>query len=265
MSQNDNLDLKPVPGERLKKFLRRSDVLQSTLFGLIITGVFIILGGKYYPEWMPAAMSTDMKAIVKLMTVFTWISAPVCGVVLGIALYSFLNRHKGDTPPPDGPATRTNGPVVLLWSVVTSALALVAVLYGLTEQNSTSLASARNAEDAMVVNVIGSQWAWSFDYPEYGISSHELMLPIDRPVSFKVVSVDVNHSFWPVQLGVKVDANKLAETLADTTPTKLGEFDVKCAELCGLYHAYMETTGEVMTEEDFNSWVSTQDGDRNTK
>ena len=86
------------------------------------------------------------------------------------------------------------------------------------------------------------------------------MLPINRPVAFHVTSVDVNHSFWPVQLGVKVDANKLAETLADTTPTKLGEFDVKCAELCGLYHAYMETTGEVMKKADFDNWVIAQGG-----
>jgi cytochrome c oxidase subunit 2 len=255
-----NADLKPTPGERLTKFFKRSDVIQSTIFGLIITGIFVILGGKFYTQWMPTIMSTDMKAIERLMVVFTWIAAPVCGVVLGIALYTFLNRHSGDTPPPDGPATRTNGPIVLVWSVVTSLLALVAVIYGITELNSSSIATAKNAEDAMVVNVVGNQWVWSFEYPELGVQSHELMLPINRAVAFHVTSVDVNHSFWPVQLGVKVDANKLAETLADTTPTKLGEFDVKCAELCGLYHAYMETTGEVMSLTDFNNWVIAQGG-----
>ena len=255
-----NVDLKPTPGERLTKFFKRSDVIQSTIFGLIVTGVFVILGGKFYTQWMPEVMSTDMKAIERLMVVFTWISAPVCGVVLGIALYTFLNRHSGDTPPPDGPATRTNGPIVLVWSVVTSLLALVAVIYGITELNSSSIATAKNAEDAMVVNVVGNQWVWSFEYPALGVQSHELMLPINRAVAFHVTSVDVNHSFWPVQLGVKVDANKLAETLADTTPIKLGEFDVKCAELCGLLHAYMETTGEVMSLTDFNNWVISQGG-----
>ena len=260
MSEHDNVDLNPTPGERLTKFFKRSDVIQSTIFGVIVTMVFVILGGKFYTKWMPTVMSTDMKAIERLMVVFTWIAAPVCGVVLGVALYTFLNRHSGDTPPPDGPATRTNGPVVLGWSVVTSVLALVAVIYGITELNSASIATAKNVEDSMVVNVVGNQWVWSFEYPELGVQSHELMLPINRPVAFHVTSVDVNHSFWPVQLGVKVDANKLAETLADTTPTKLGEFDVKCAELCGLYHAYMETTGEVMTKADFDNWVIAQGG-----
>ena len=260
MSEHENVDLNPTPGERLTKFFKRSDVIQSTIFGVIVTMIFVILGGKFYTKWMPTVMSTDMKAIERLMVVFTWIAAPVCGVVLGVALYTFLNRHSGDTPPPDGPATRTNGPVVLGWSVVTSVLALVAVIYGITELNSASIATAKNVEDSMVVNVVGNQWVWSFEYPELGVQSHELMLPINRPVAFHVTSVDVNHSFWPVQLGVKVDANKLAETLADTTPTKLGEFDVKCAELCGLYHAYMETTGEVMTKADFDNWVIAQGG-----
>jgi cytochrome c oxidase subunit 2 len=259
MSEN-NVDLIPTPGQRLTNFFKRSDVIQSTIFGLVVTGVFVILGGKFYTQWMPKVMSTDMKSIERLMVIFTWIAAPVCGVVLGVALYTFLNRHSGDTPPPDGLDTRTNGPIVLLWSVVTSVLALVAVVYGITELNSSSIATAKHAENAMVVNVVGNQWVWTFDYPELGVESHQLMLPINRPVAFHVTSVDVNHSFWPVQLGVKVDANKLAETLADTTPTKLGEFDVKCAELCGLYHAYMETTGEVMSLTDFNNWVVAQGG-----
>ncbi|TSA22491.1 MAG: cytochrome c oxidase subunit II [Actinomycetales bacterium] len=260
MSEHDSVDLKPTPGDRLANFYKRSDVIQSTIFGVIVTGIFVILGGKFYTKWMPTVMSTDMKAIERLMVVFTWIAAPVCGVVLGVALYTFLNRHSGDTQPPDGPATRTNGPIVLLWSVVTSLLALTAVVYGITELNSSSIASAKNAEDAMVVNVTGSQWVWTFEYPKLGVTSHELMLPINHPVTFHVNSVDVNHSFWPVQLGVKVDANKVAETTAETTPNKLGEFDVKCAELCGLYHAYMETTGEVMTVDDFNNWVVAQGG-----
>jgi cytochrome c oxidase subunit 2 len=260
MSEHDNLDLRPTPGDRFTKFFKRSDVIQSTIFGSLVTLVFVILGGKFYTQWMPRVMSTDMNAIERLMVIFTWIAAPVCGVVVGIALYTFLNRHKGDAPPPEGVATRTNGPVVLGWSVVSSLLALVAVIYGITEMNSTSIAAAKNAEDAMVVNVVGNQWVWSFEYPELGVESHELMLPINRAVSFHVSSVDVNHSFWPVELGVKVDANKLAETLADTTPTRLGEFDVKCAELCGLYHAYMETKGEVMTKDDFENWVIAQGG-----
>jgi cytochrome c oxidase subunit 2 len=60
-------------------------------------------------------------------------------------------------------------------------------------------------------------------------------------------------------LGVKTDANDVVPTTIYTTPSKVGHLDVKCAELCGLYHAYMETDGNVMAQSDFNNWV-TQNG-----
>ena len=125
--------------------------------------------------------------------------------------------------------------------------------------NSEALAAERNATNALVVEVTGQQWVWTFNYPSLGIQSDVLNLPVGKPVKFVVKSVDVNHSFWPVQLGVKADANDVVPVEINTTPTKLGHLDVKCAELCGLYHAYMETSGDVMTKADFNNWV-TQNG-----
>jgi len=252
--------LPPTPGDRVITFLKRKDVVQSFVLGIFFTLVFVVLGRSFYPKWMPTIMSTDMKANEGLMVAFTYISAPVCGLVLGLATYTFLHRHKGDTPPEDGPGIRTNGAVVVVWTVVTSLFALTAILWGLVELNVGSEAAASEARTAMVVEVTGSQWVWTFKYPAQGIETHELNLPIDQPVIFDVISADVNHSFWPVQLGVKVDANRLATTVVHTTPTKLGAIDVKCAELCGLYHAYMETTGQIMTATDFNNWVTAQGG-----
>jgi len=260
-----------TPGERFTNFLNRKnphyehdqkDVGIAFALGIFYTLVFVALGAWAYPKWMPTVMSTDMKGIERLMVVFTYISAPVCGVVLGVATYTFMNRHRGDTPPPDGPMIRTHRLTVGLWTGISTVLAVLAILYGLIELNSANDAAVADSKNALVVNVTGSQWVWSFNYPAQGITTHELMLPINQPVQFNVVSTDVNHNFWPVQLGVKTDANRLAVTHLDTTPTKLGKIDVKCAELCGLYHAYMETNGEIMTSADFNNWVTAQGGHR---
>ena len=215
---------------------------------------------KFYPQWMPEAMSKEMKASESIMVWFTVISAPIAGIVLSVAMNSFLDRHKGDSPPADGPAIRTNGPVVVIWTIVSGIFCLVAIVWGIVALNVESTAAAVNAKGALVVEVTGSQWVWSFKYPELGVESDRLMLPKDRPVKFEVTSADVNHSFWPVQLGVKVDANRLQITEVNTTPDVLGPIDVKCAELCGLYHAYMETTGEVMTPTNFDAWVLAQGG-----
>ena len=252
--------LLPSPGERVIAFLKRKDVVQSFVLGIFFTGVFVLLGWKFYPRWMPTIMSTDMKANEALMVAFTYISAPICGVVLGVASYTFLNRHTGDTPPEDGPAVRTNTPLVVVWTIVTSLFALLAIVWGLVELNVGSAAAATEAKSAIVVEVTGSQWVWTFNYPAEGVQTHILNLPIDRPVIFNVISTDVNHSFWPVELGVKVDANRFQTTVVHTTPTKLGTIQIKCAELCGLYHAYMETDGQIMTPENFNNWIKSQGG-----
>ena len=249
-------NLAPTPGDRATSFLKRPDVRRTAILFLLWTALFTVLGLWLYPKFMPRIMSKEMLAAENIMIWFTVISAPIAGIVLALATNSFLNMHRGDTPPEEGPAIRTNGPVVVIWTVVSTLFALVAIVWGIVELNVQNVEAATNAKSAMVVEVTGSQWLWSFRYPEQGIESHVLNLPIDRPVEFDIRSVDVNHSFWPVQLGVKVDANAMVTTVVHTTPNKLGEIDVKCAELCGILHAYMETTGAVMTQSDFDAWVS---------
>ena len=249
-------ELPPTPGARIGKFLKRKDVVQTLLLGFFYTIVFIVLGRFAYPHWMPPVLSKQMQADENIMIWFTVISAPIAGVVLAIATKSFFNMHRGDTPPEDGIAIRTNTPVVILWTGVSVAFCIVAIVWGLVAMNTDSYAAASDARTALVVDVTGSQWLWSFYYPEQKIHTHTLNIPVNRPVQFNVISVDVNHSFWPVQLGVKVDANRLVTTVAEADPSAVGPLDIKCAELCGLYHAYMETSGAVQTPADFSSWVS---------
>ena len=106
------------------------------------------------------------------------------------------------------------------------------------------------------MNVTGQQWVWTFSYPQQGdIETDQLYLPVDQPVVFHVTSEDVVHSFWVVQMGIKVDANPGQITQATVTPTRLGTFDVRCAELCGLLHADMETSVHVVDAQDFQSWL----------
>ena len=262
MSDHNHIEdeLAPTPGQRVSNLFKRNDVRRTAVFTFLWTALFVILGLYIYPKFMPEVMSVDMKAMERIMVAFTVISAPIAGLVLGITTQALTNRHTGNTPPPDGPAVRTNGPVVVVWSVVSGLFCLIAVVWGLVELNTFANAATVDERTALHVEVVGSQWVWSFKYPELGVESDKLMLPVDRPVTFDITSADVNHSFWPLQLGIKIDANRLQTTHINTTPTKLGHLDVKCAELCGLYHAYMETSGEVMTSDDFNNWVTSNGG-----
>src|ERR1700746_4045389 len=91
------------------------------------------------------------------------------------------------------------------------------------------------------------------------MESTMLELPDNMPVEFHVTSLDVIHSFWAYQLGVKADANPQVDNIAFVRPTKLGSFEVRCAELCGLWHGEMfDHSGKVVTHEEFASWIHQQ-------
>jgi cytochrome c oxidase subunit 2 len=213
--------------------------------------------------WVPARLmgppaSPTMHAVESTMTVFSVAASPVAAIVWAIAIYSLLRwRSKGE-PDRDGPPLRGNGPVTATWALLSTALCLVLLVWGLAEM--TSVTSAAEASNPLVVNVTGQQWTWTFDYPGQGnVESDQLYLPLNRPVVFHVTSKDVIHSFWVVQMGIKVDANPGQTTKTSVTPDKLGTFDVRCAELCGLRHADMETSAHVVSTADFSSWL-TQNG-----
>ena len=95
------------------------------------------------------------------------------------------------------------------------------------------------------IQVIGQQWKWTYRYPTFGgFETADLVVPDHTAIAFHVTSLDVIHSFWAYQLGVKADANPGQDNVAYTTPDQLGSFVVRCDELCGLWHGAMYDYGE---------------------
>jgi cytochrome c oxidase subunit II len=208
---------------------------------------------------MGVAAAKNMVDIKRSVTVFSIAAAPVAALVWSIALYSLLRwRHRGPEPPTeDGPPIRGNTAVQTIWLLVSSALCLFLLIWGLAAIQATT----PTATNAMVVDVTGQQWLWTFSYPGAGgVTSDVLYLPVNRAVAFDVTSDDVVHSFWIVQMGIKIDANPGEITYIGVTPDRLGTFTVRCAELCGIYHAYMQTQVRVVSEAAFTSWLRANGG-----
>lgn len=205
---------------------------------------------------MGAPASNDMIDIENSMTVFSVAAAPVAALVWAIAIYSLVRwRHRGSgLPERDGAPIRTNLKVVAVWTLVSSLLCLFLFIWGEVELSAEQSSSA--APGGTVIDVTGQQWAWTFSYPGAGgFTSNDLYLPVNQPVTFRVTSEDVVHSFWVVQLGTKIDANPGETTTASVTPDKLGTYVVRCAELCGIYHAYMEAKVHVVSQAAYRAWL----------
>jgi cytochrome c oxidase subunit 2 len=249
------------PPEAIPQPERRSPVRSILAIWAVMTAALEVFALFVPAHLMGVAASKTMVDIESSVTVFSVAAAPVMAVVWSIALYSVLRwRHRGDSRPAlDGPPLRGNVAVTVTWVVVSSVLCLFLFIWGAVELQATSASAA--APNGLVVDVTGQQWLWTFSYPgSHGLTTNELYLPVNRPVTFDVTSEDVVHSFWIVEMGTKIDANPGEVTTVSVTPDRLGTYTVRCAELCGIYHSYMDTQVHVVSDADFQSWLAAHSG-----
>ncbi|MBI1378138.1 MAG: cytochrome c oxidase subunit II [Frankiales bacterium] len=233
---------------------------------VVVLTVLLLAFGIWWPlVSLPTTASDTEDAVKQTILVFSIAAAPVMALVWGIAYYSLRHwrRGSGEEPPEDAPPVRGNNRVAVAWVVVSSLLTAFLLIWGLAALTSTTTLSP-NAKP-VTIQVTGQQWLWTFSYPDDGgFSSPELALPKDRPVIFEVTSLDVIHSFWLPEMGIKVDANPSVTTTVSTTPTVAGVFNVRCAELCGLNHSYMQTSVQVLDGNDWASWITAHGGTPDT-
>lgn len=250
-----------TPGAR---WHTRRDSRAVFLIWAVLTVILVVFSLIVPTALMGVQSSNSMTAVEHTFVVLSVAASPVAALVWAIAGYSLVRwRRPGDwsVDDPDGAPIRGNRMAVSLWTGGSALLCLFILVWGLAAlQVTSSPGPARTApaqaRNPIVVEVTGQQWVWTFDYPgSHDIQSDQLYLPVDRPVVFKVTSEDVIHSFWIVEMGIKVDANPGVTTSTQTTPNRLGVYNVRCAELCGLLHADMETQAHVVTSKQFEDWV----------
>ena len=123
--------------------------------------------------------------------------------------------------------------------------------------------------DALQVRVIGHQWIWEFQYPEYTDAEGnpltmftELHIPAGREIAVTLRSADVIHSFWIPRLAGKLDAVPGRENRFFFNANEPGTFSGQCAEFCGLGHADMRLVVIAQSEEEFQAWVKEQLGEQ---
>jgi cytochrome c oxidase subunit II len=109
---------------------------------------------------------------------------------------------------------------------------------------------------ALTVDLTAMQFAFIFQYPEAGITSGELHLPVGQAVELRMEARDVIHAFWVPQFRLKQDVIPGQPTVLSFTPTRAGTYPLICAELCGPYHGGMRTNVVVHDPDDYAAWVA---------
>jgi cytochrome c oxidase subunit 2 len=201
---------------------------------------------------LPTAASAEAIPIDQMFTGHFIAIAFLFSLIMVFMLYSAVvfRRRPGDEE--DGPHIHSNTTLEILWTVIPAFVVVGFGVWGTVTLN--GLVSAK--ENEMVIEVIGQQWSWSFSYPEQeGLTSPTLVLPVDRTIVLEMESADVLHSFWVPEFRVKQDLVPGRTTTLRITPTKLGDYKVRCAEICGTSHAGMLADVQVVTTAGFNTWV----------
>ena len=219
---------------------------------------------------MPPGKASDAAAgQVTDNTVLLAMASPVLMLILTYLFYAIFNfrQPKGGEAILEGPAVRGDAKLQTLWVVITSVLVLSLAAYGtirLFGDNGAGSGSGptpltKPSGKRIVVQVIAQQWEFTYRWPEYGgVETPHLVLPDNEEVEFNVTSLDVIHDFWAIQLGVKADANPQVNNVAFVRPEAEGTFEIRCAELCGLWHGEMHDVGRVVSRAGFESWISEQ-------
>jgi cytochrome c oxidase subunit 2 len=240
---------------------RRIMVLWVVL-SVVATPIVVLVAAPGLP---PGKATTEASSQVADNTVLLGIATPIAALIIVYFAYALIVFRGGTSGPDEGVAIRGNNRVVVAWLVVTSMIVVFAAAYGTARlfagtgsgggQGSSPIAKPSGGPQ-LQVQVIGQQWDWTYRYPSFGgVETPSLVLPVGKDVELHVTSLDVIHSFWARQLGVKADANPGVDNIAYAHPTKVQAFDIRCAELCGLFHGHMFQTGHVVSDGTFQLWI----------
>ena len=207
-------------------------------------------------DLVPHPASVERGLIDHFIKILLAIASVFFAVIITVFVYTlfFFRRRPGDLG--DGLPRRGYPPLELAWTIVPLVVVIALAAYGAVVLNNMTAPGPPQSE--LEVNVTASRFAWQFEYPQYGIKSFELELPVDRRVLFRIQSKDVVHSFWVQEFGPKQDAVPGITTELRITPTKIGNYLVRCSQLCGWGHTYMTAPVHVTSPSDFDNWVRTQ-------
>jgi cytochrome c oxidase subunit 2 len=242
--------------------------------------------------WLPAGVSAAAAGIDQQFA-FTYVVMGVVFVLAQCSLGYFAWRYRDRGQPSKVEYSHGNTKLEVVWTLLTAVL-----FVGLNLMGSRIWAAERFEpahEGAIPVEVTGMQFAWYFRYAgpdgKFGLTSPKLMdpssgseaaigldtsdpaakddvvtgtmfLPVNREVDLTLKAVDVIHSFFVPNFRFKQDAVPGLAIHMHFTPTQIGNYEIACAELCGLGHYKMHGMVRVVSQEDFDKWLAAREAEK---
>ena len=235
--------------------MKRGNILIPTVLTVVFAVPLILFF--WNADLVPVLASQQGAEVDFLLRLIFAIAAFIFSLILVFLIYSLIRFRRAPGDLGDGRPLHGNTRLEIAWTVVPLIVIFSVGILGVRTMYSLS----KPIPNEMTVKVTGFQFGWLFEYPEYGIKSGELVLSIERPVKFEITGRDVIHSFWIPEFRMKMDAIPGRINVIHYTPARLGEFKVRCAEMCGYGHYAMLAPVRILPEYKFRQWVAEQTGE----
>jgi cytochrome c oxidase subunit 2 len=222
---------------------------------LVIVVAALLIVGLNALDLVPDLASEEGGFVDRMFEAQIYVIAIIFSLIVVFMLYSVVafRRKPGDTS--DGAYIKGNTPLEITWTVIPLIVVIGFGIWGAGQLNEITAGDPNE----LVVEVTGFQYGWRFDYPDYDISSSDLYLPVGRQVLFEITSEDVIHSFWVPEFRIKQDAVPGRWTTLRVTPSEVGDYRIRCAEMCGYAHAAMYAPVVVVEPDAFEAWLAGQE------
>lgn len=271
--------------------------------GLFLVFLAFFLFGVYYSysvwgswSWRDAATAHGADIDRMFMITLTITTFVMIVVHILLLVFSYAYRARKDRTAFFYPH---NDSIERLWTIVPAIALTVLVLFGFFTWRSITNIPEDLQKSAIQVEVLGEQFAWTVRYPGadgvigkrdfkltsasngYGIDFNdkaswddirgdEIVIPVNKPVRFHIISKDIIHSFYIPDFRVQINAVPGMTNYFQFTPTlttremrdKLNDqsynYVMLCAKICGASHYNMQKNVVVVTEAEYKEWLSKQ-------
>jgi len=206
--------------------------------------------------WFPPQASTAAPYVDNLFALETGIGTFVFLGCTGVMAWSLLFDRAPKYDESYGAPIEGNTRLEITWTLIPTVVVFAIAIYSMQVNDKLDALGPKHkyamGSDPLVgamadpratvgpIDVIARQWSWEFVYPN-GVRSSELHLPINQRVNFRLISEDVNHSFYVPAFRLKQDIVPGSVISFSLTPTKEGRFRLRDAHFSGAYYSQNQT------------------------
>ncbi len=200
-----------------------------------------------YPE-----QASTIAQPVDLLYFFLIAVSAFFALLISVLIVVFASKYRKDRPNASSAHIEGSTMLEVIWTVIPLGLTMIMFVWGTW----LFFQQAHMPADALEFTITGKQWMWKAQHPTGQREINDLHVPIGKACRMTMTSEDVIHSYYIPAFRTKQDVvpGRYSELWFEAT--KLGTYDIFCAEYCGTKHSQMGGKVTVMSQADYELWLS---------